>query len=65
MRQSMSLDEKRIGDIVYSTGDSPTEAGARDLEAFDREFAAAPADLGRLVPGVDRVEYREDWEIAQ
>jgi uncharacterized membrane protein YbhN (UPF0104 family) len=65
MRQSMSLDEKRIGDIVYSTADSPTEAGDRDLEAFDRDLAAAPAGLGRLAPGVDRVEYREDWEIAQ
>jgi hypothetical protein len=64
MRRSMSLDQKRIGDIVYSTDDAPTEAGARDLEAFDRELAAAPADLDRLAPGVDRVEYREDWEIA-
>jgi uncharacterized membrane protein YbhN (UPF0104 family) len=67
MRQSMSLDEKRVGDIVYSTADSPAEAGARDLEAFDRELvkAATPADLGRLAPGADRVDYREDWEIVQ
>ncbi len=67
MRRSMALDEKRVGDIVFSTEDSAMEESARDLEAFDRELAKGTpdADLARLAPGVDRVGFRDDWELVE
>lgn len=36
MRESLALDRRRLGEIVYSSEDDEATAARRDLEAFDR-----------------------------
>ena len=36
---TLLLETRELGEIVYSSADSPEEATARDLAAFDREVA--------------------------
>lgn len=36
MRESLALDRRRLGDVVYSSGDDEVTAARRELEAFDR-----------------------------
>jgi hypothetical protein len=62
VRRSLRLDEREVGDIVYSTADSSVEASERDLEAFDRALAEASADVAKLAPDVDTVRYEQAWE---
>jgi len=64
VRRSLRLDEREMGDIVYSTADSSLEAGQRDLEAFDRALSEASAEVERLAPELDGVRYEHDWERA-
>ena len=53
-----------VGEIVYDTGDTPEEASARDLAAFDRELAAGPGDLSRYVGSPAEVGFEDDWEVV-
>jgi hypothetical protein len=64
LRRSLKLDEKEVGDIVFSTADSALEGSDRDLEAFDRALAEpAPAvDVSGLVADVDKVRFEAEWE---
>lgn len=61
MRRSLKLEAKRLGDIVFDTGDTASEADARDQKLFDREIGAG--DLKGYVPAPDRVDYEEDFEV--
>lgn len=56
LRSSLRLEEGRVGDIVYSSGDTPTEASERDMEAFD-------AELRRRLPAPQRTAYRDDLDL--
>jgi hypothetical protein len=58
VRSTMSLDEQRVGEVVYSTEDSPAEASRRDLGAFD-------AELRRTLPSPGRAAFADDFEIHQ
>ena len=53
LRSTLALDAQRVGDLVYSTGDSPTEAARRDLAAFD-------AELRRTLPAPGRAAFADD-----
>ncbi len=64
MRQKLRLDERSLGDIVFSTDDSSAEADARDLELFDRSLLGDDAKLDRYLPMVDRIEYEDDFELV-
>lgn len=65
VRHLLELDRKKLGDIVYHTGDTPEEAGQRELDAFDRALAETrDANLGRYVPSVDTISFEDDWERA-
>lgn len=64
MRQRLQLEKSDLGEVVYSTADTPEEASARDLAAFDRELAAAEVDLSRYLPSPDRTGYEEDFAVV-
>ncbi len=63
MRRRLQLGRRHLGEIVFSTGDTAEEAGARELELFDRELIGTP-DLDRYLPVVDRVGYEDDFEMV-
>jgi hypothetical protein len=46
-RRELALEQRRVGKIVYSSGDDAAEESRRDLEAFDRELAAGEPGLAR------------------
>jgi hypothetical protein len=62
VRRSLRLDERDVGDIVYSTGDSDQEAAERDLRAFDRALSEASEEVARLAPEIEEVRFEHDWE---
>ena len=64
MRQKLRLDQRSLGDIVFSTEDTSAEADARDLELFDRSLLEGDAKLERYLPMLDRVEYEDDFELV-
>lgn len=62
MRRTLQLERQALGEIVYDTSDSPAQAGARDLAAFDR--ALGEVDLSGYVPSADRVGFEADYEVV-
>lgn len=64
VRRRLALDKGDIGEIVYDSGDTSSEAAARDMAAFDRELASAEIDLSRYLPSPDRVGYEEDFALV-
>jgi hypothetical protein len=64
MRRKLRLDQRTLGEIVFSTGDSASEAGQRDLELFDQALLEEGGDLDRYLPVLDRVDYEDDFELV-
>jgi hypothetical protein len=64
VRNKLRLEGRTLGEIVYSTGDSDSEASERELRLFDRALEGDDADLGRYVPAVDRIGFEDDYEIV-
>jgi len=64
MRRRLELDERSLGDIVFSTSDTAEEADERDRTLFDRALAEEVIDLDRRLPSVDRVAYEDDYELV-
>ncbi len=64
VRRKLTLEDRKLGDIVYSSADSSTEASERDLAEFDRKLAAAEMDLSGYLPSPDRVGFEDDYEIV-
>ncbi len=64
MRSALRLDRRLLGDVVFSTSDSSEEAGARDLELFDRALIEGDAPLTRRLPEVGSVSYEDDYELV-
>ena len=62
VRRSLKLESSRPGDIVFDTGDTASEADARDRKLFDREIQAG--ELKGYVPAPNRVDYEEDFEVV-
>jgi hypothetical protein len=63
VRRSLQLDKRDLGDVVFSTADTPEEAGERELRLFDRELTD-DVDLERYLPPTDRVDFEHDYEIV-
>jgi len=63
-RRSLKLDEREMGQIVYSSGDDTNEASAREMANFDRELAAAEMDLSGYLPSSGGVAFEDDYEIV-
>lgn len=64
VRNRLRLEQRSIGDVVFHTGDSPEEAGERELALFDRKLLENPPSLTRYLPSVDRVAYEDDFELV-
>ncbi len=63
VRRTLQLENRTLGEIVYSTADSGKEAEERELALFDRKLAGDEALSGYL-PSVDRVAYEDDFEVV-
>ena len=64
VRKKLKLENRRLGDIVFSTSDSESEATDRDLALFDRQLEGSEVDLGRYLPSVDRIDFEDDYELV-
>ena len=62
VRRSLKLEASRPGEVVFDTGDTEAQAGARELAAFDREIQAR--ELRGYVPAPGKVDYEEDFEVV-
>ncbi len=63
-RKKLKLDQRTLGPTVYSSADTPAEAAARDLEAFDRELAAETVDVSGYLSAPGRVGFEDDYEVV-
>ena len=63
VRRNLKLEDTRIGQVVYSSGDSAEEESERDQAAFDRELAG-DVDLTVYLPSPDRAGFEEEYEIV-
>ncbi len=57
-RSQLRLEERSVGDVVYSSADDAQEAEQRDLKNFDRELAG-------YVEAPKRVRHLADYEVAE
>ena len=64
IRQKLTLEDRELGDVVYSSADTPQEAAERDMADFDRQLAAAEMDLSGYLPSPDRTGFEDDYEIV-
>jgi hypothetical protein len=56
LRSRLRLEDSSVGEVVYSSADTPEEAHARDLARFDRELAG-------YVGAPERIGYLDDFEL--
>ncbi|MGD8279142.1 MAG: hypothetical protein PVH00_13985 [Gemmatimonadota bacterium] len=63
VRNTLRLENRTLGEIVYSTADTAREAEDRELALFDRKLEGDEALRGYL-PSVDRVAYEDDFEVV-
>ncbi len=64
IRRKLSLEDRELGDVVYSSADTSKEASERALAEFDRQLAEAEMDLSGYLPSPDRVGFEDDYEIV-
>jgi hypothetical protein len=64
MRSALRLEQRDLGDVVFSTADSSDEAAVRDLELFDRSLLSDDAPLDRRLPVTDRIDFEDDYELV-
>ncbi len=62
VRHQQDLESKKLGEVVYDTGDTAAQADERDQKAFDRQLAEA--DLTSYLPSPDQVGFEADWEAV-
>lgn len=63
VRRYLKLEKRTLGDVVFSTSDTPEEATDRELQLFDRELLGESSDLGAYLPALDRVDVEEPYEL--
>jgi hypothetical protein len=64
VRHKLRLENRELGEVVYSTSDSAEAAGERELALFDRQLAPEDADLDRYLPSVDKIAFEDDYELV-
>jgi len=71
LRRKLALDQKQMGDIVYSTKDDAVAESERELAAFDKELgvtpeeiAAAEQHLGGYLPPANEIGYEDEFELV-
>lgn len=63
VRERLSLEGQRVGDIVYSSDESKEDTDRREVEAFEREMGRQK-ELEAYVPDPDRLGYMDDFELV-
>ena len=63
VRRHLKLEDRKIGEVVYSSGDSEEEASDREGAAFDRELTGE-VDLTAYLPSPDRAGFEDEFEIV-
>ena len=63
VRRQLKLEDRKLGEVVYSSGDSEEEASEREGAAFDRELAAT-FDFTAYLPSPDRAGFEDEFEIV-
>ena len=64
VRRKLQLENRTLGEIVFSTSDSAAEAGERELALFDRELTESEADFRRYLPALDKIGFEDDYELV-
>jgi hypothetical protein len=68
MRSTLALEQREVGQIVYSSGDSAIQESEREGAAFDRELARGAGDparaLARYAATDSRAAYVDDFELV-
>ena len=64
VRRKLQLENRTLGEIVFSTSDSAAEAGERELALFDRELTESETDFGRYLPALDKIGFEDDYELV-
>ena len=62
--ESLELDKRTLGEVVFSTSDDALEAGERELALFDRQLAGDEASFDRYLPSVGKVGFEDDYELV-
>lgn len=63
VRQTLSLEDRRVGDIVYASDESKEESDRREVEAFERELGQQ-RELEAYVQDPNRLGYMDDFELV-
>ena len=64
VRRRLKLEDRVIGEVVYSSADTGREASARDRATFDRDLEEGELNLSSYVPSPNRSGFEEDYEIV-
>jgi len=64
VRSSLRLEDQTLGPTVFSSGDSASEADARDRANFDRELTPVDADLSGYLASPTSVGFEDDFELV-
>ena len=64
VRRKLKLENRTLGEILFSTSDSAIEAGERELALFDRGLAEGEADFDRYLPALDKIGFEDDYELV-
>ena len=64
VRTRLRLEEQRLGPTVFSSGDSASEAEARERANFDRQLASQETDLGGYLISPTSVAFEDDFELV-
>jgi hypothetical protein len=63
VRQGLKLEEQELGDIVYASDETESEANEREGEAFHREMERQ-MDLERYLQAPERLGYMDEFELV-
>jgi hypothetical protein len=64
VRRKLQLENRTLGEIVFSTSDSAIEAGEREFALFDRELTDGEADFDRYLPSLDKIGFEDDYDLV-
>ena len=64
VRRKLQLENRTLGEVVFSTGDSVNEASERDMRLFDRELKGDEARFDKYLPATDRIGFEDDFELV-
>jgi hypothetical protein len=64
IRHRVKLEDRTLGEVVYSTADSRLEESARDAANLERELKRSDLDFSGYLRSPDRVGFEDDYEVV-